>query len=79
MVQRKTAKFVSYDRCNRSLRHSRGKNPSVLLSRMLRENAIYCDTDWVIYIQPRDEPQLIETGDKLGDIISEFRPSETIS
>ena len=32
----------------------------------LRENAIYCDTDSVIYLQPRDETALIETGDKLG-------------
>jgi len=31
-----------------------------------RENAIYCDTDSVIYIQPRDKTALIETGDKLG-------------
>jgi len=28
----------------------------------LGERAIYCDTDSVIYIQPRDEPGLIETG-----------------
>ena len=41
----------------------------------LRENAIYCDTDSVIYIQPRDGPHLIETGDKLGDMPSELRPS----
>jgi len=33
----------------------------------------------VIYIQPRDEPALIETGDKLGDMTSELRPSESIS
>jgi len=45
----------------------------------LRENAIYCDTDSVIYVQPRDEPALIETGDKLGDMTSELRPSEFIS
>ena len=32
-----------------------------------------------MYIQPRDEPALIETGDKLGDITSELRPSEFIS
>jgi len=30
------------------------------------ENAIYRDTDSVICVQPRDEPALIETGDKLG-------------
>jgi len=32
----------------------------------LRENAIYCDTDSVIYILPKGkDPPLIETGDKL--------------
>jgi len=45
----------------------------------LRENIIYCDTDSVIYVQPRDEPALIEMGDKLGDMTSELRPSEFIS
>jgi len=45
----------------------------------LRENAIYCYTDSVIYIQPRDEPALIETGDKFGDMTSELLPSEFIS
>ena len=42
----------------------------------LRVNATYCDTDSVIYIQLRDEHALIETGDKLGDMTSELRPSE---
>ena len=42
----------------------------------LGERAIYCDTDSVIYTQPRDEPGFIETGDKLGDITSELRPTE---
>jgi len=32
----------------------------------LRENAIYCDTDTVIYIHQRGEPQLIETGTNGG-------------
>lgn len=33
----------------------------------LRENAMYCDMDSMVYIQPnRDGPLLIETGDKLG-------------
>jgi len=45
----------------------------------LRENAMYCDRDSVIYVQTRDEPALIETGDKLGDMTSELRPSEFIS
>jgi len=33
----------------------------------------------VIYVQPKDEPSLIETGDKLGDMTSELRLSESIS
>ena len=32
----------------------------------LQEKAIYCDTDSVIHIQPKDEASLIETGDKWG-------------
>jgi len=44
----------------------------------LGERAIYCDTDSVIYIQPKDEPNLIETGDKLGDMTSELRSTEYI-
>jgi len=38
----------------------------------LQENAIYCDTDSVIFIQP------IATGDKLRDMQSELKPSELI-
>jgi len=45
----------------------------------LQERAIYCVPDSVIYIQPKDEPSLFETGDKLGDMTSELRPSEIIS
>jgi len=40
---------------------------------------MYCDTDSVIYIQPRGETQMIETGDILGNMTSELRPSEAIS
>jgi hypothetical protein len=32
----------------------------------LKDKAIYCDTDSVIYVQPVDKPPLVETGDKLG-------------
>jgi len=46
---------------------------------MLRENAIYCDTEAVINIQPGDEPTQIETADKLRDMTTELRPSELIS
>jgi len=45
----------------------------------LGERAIYCDTDSVIYIQPKDEPNLVETGDKLGDMTSELRITEYTS
>ena len=40
----------------------------------LQENTMYCDTDSVIFIQPRDKPDLIVTGDKLGDMTSELKP-----
>jgi hypothetical protein len=33
---------------------------------------LYCDTDSVIYIQPGDKPDVIETGDCLGPITSEL-------
>ena len=36
----------------------------------LQENAVYCDTDSVMFIQPRAEPWPIATGDKLGDMQS---------
>jgi len=39
----------------------------------LGERVIYCD------IQPKDEPKLVETGDKLGDMIPELRTTEYIS
>jgi len=44
----------------------------------LRENAIYYDTHSVIHIQPRDDPALIETGEKLEGMTSELRPFEFI-
>ena len=42
----------------------------------LEENAIYCDTNSVIFIQPSGESWPIATGDKLGDMQSELKPSE---
>ena len=44
----------------------------------LQEKAIYCDTDTVILIQPSGEPWHITTGDKLGDMQSELKPSEIV-
>jgi len=42
----------------------------------LREKAIYCDTDSVIFIQPSDEPGLIDTEDRFGEMTNELRTSE---
>ena len=44
----------------------------------LGERAIYCDTDSVIYIQPKDEPNLVETRDKLGDMTFEMQATENL-
>ena len=44
----------------------------------LQENAIYCDTDSVIFIQPSGDPWPIATGVMLGDMQSEIKPSEFI-
>jgi len=40
---------------------------------------LYCDTDSVIFIQPREGLQLVESGDNLGDMTSELNPHEMIS
>jgi hypothetical protein len=40
----------------------------------LKQMALYCDTDSVIYIQPDDQPALIKTGDCLGGMKSELKP-----
>ena len=45
----------------------------------MQEKALHCDTDSVIYIQPKDVPQLVETGDNLGDMTSKLKPYETIT
>jgi hypothetical protein len=40
----------------------------------LKQKEIYCDRDSVIFIQPDDQPALVETGDCLGAMISELKP-----
>jgi hypothetical protein len=40
----------------------------------LQDEELYCDTDYVVFIQPRNEPGLVETGDCLGAMISETKP-----
>ena len=39
----------------------------------LQQNAINCDTNAVIIIQSRNEPDLFETGNKLGDMTSQVK------
>jgi hypothetical protein len=40
----------------------------------LREMAVYCDTDSVIYIQPCGRPPAVDCGDRLGDMTDELSP-----
>jgi len=44
----------------------------------LKEGAIYCDTDSVIYIQKCGEPPAVTCGDKLGDMTNELGSDEYI-
>jgi len=44
----------------------------------LKERTLYSDTDNVLFVQPRDEPALLEAGDGLGAMTSELRPFEFI-
>ena len=39
----------------------------------------YIVTDSILYVQPRDGHELIETGDNLGDMTSELKQSEYIA
>jgi len=44
----------------------------------LQERGLYCDTEFVIYIQHESKPELIERGDNLGYMISVPKPGEYI-
>jgi len=44
----------------------------------LKQHAIYCDTDSVIFAQPRDDAALVQTGDCLGAMTSALKPGEFI-
>ena len=44
----------------------------------LQERSIYWHTDSVVFVQPRDEPALVETGYNLGALTSELKTSEFI-
>jgi hypothetical protein len=45
---------------------------------IMQEKAIYCDIDSAIFMQPRDDPRLVETGDNFRDMTSELKPYEII-
>jgi len=45
----------------------------------LQERALYIDTDSVVFVQTRDDAELIEIGDCLGAMTSELKPNEIIS
>jgi hypothetical protein len=51
---------------------------SIITDSIIKDKAIYYDTDSVIHVQPADEPSLVETGDKLGATASEFKANEII-
>ena len=44
----------------------------------LKEHTLYCDTDSFIFVQPRDDAALVQTGDCLGAMTSELKPGEFI-
>jgi hypothetical protein len=44
----------------------------------LGKRALYCDTDSIIFVQPKNEHALVETGDRLGAMTSELAPDEHI-
>jgi len=43
----------------------------------LKEHAVYCDTGSVIFIQPKDNAALVQTGDCLGAMTSELKPGNS--
>ena len=44
----------------------------------LQEMVVYCDTDSIIFVQPRNEHALVEIADNYEVRTSEFRPSRFI-
>jgi len=80
MIRKGTrADFASYECFHKSLRHRRARIHLYIYLEVLQEKAIYCDTDSVVYIQPRDKTKLLESGDRLGNMTPELRPTDNIS
>ena len=44
----------------------------------LKEHVLYCDTDSVIFVQPRDDAALVQTDDCREAMTSELKPGEFI-
>jgi hypothetical protein len=44
----------------------------------VQENALYCDTDSIIYVQTKSQPPTFECVDSLGDMQDELKPGEYI-
>jgi hypothetical protein len=44
----------------------------------MQENAIYCDTDSIIFVQKESEAAMVECGDSLGDMQNELKTGEYI-
>ena len=42
----------------------------------LQERALYCNTDSIVYIKPKDRPEVIETGCCLRAMTSELLPGQ---
>jgi hypothetical protein len=44
----------------------------------LQERALYCDTDYILYVQPNKGLGLVETGDCLGGVTFQLQPDQYI-
>ena len=75
---RARAQFTSYQEVIGAYVTSRTRIHLFGFLNRLQDTAIYTDTDSVIYIQPRNELALTETGDNLGQMSSELKTGEII-
>ena len=45
----------------------------------VQEEVLYCDNDSILFVQPRDGPEVIERGASLGAMTSELKPDQYIA
>jgi hypothetical protein len=45
----------------------------------LQDRAMYCDTDSIVFVQPKDEAALVKIRDNLGEMSSELKPGKIMS